>query len=99
MTNAMDQKPIRRTRKIAVAVGLISLFGTGICVTPAEASALSFWNNDYYYNHFASLDSCNSWGGAITSPTNPNYIPGALNWACVRHSGQSKYSMNVLFAT
>ncbi|MGP3939948.1 MULTISPECIES: hypothetical protein [Streptomyces] len=51
----------------------------------------------YYENWFYSAASCEARGNAIVNPSSSQHIPGALDFDCWLGSGDTKWSMSILW--
>ena len=62
----------------------------------ARATVAAQWQT-YYTNYFNSEGTCTYRGGRMTTPGNPDYVPGMDGYRCYRNGGQTKWSMDVLW--
>ncbi len=67
-------------------------------VAPREVGTYSAWQYNFYYDHFVSADSCEKRGYAMKY-YDPDFVGKVLNWQCVRHEENTRWSMHVLWAT
>jgi len=89
---------------LAMSVGLAvagTLPATAATLSPevgkqGAVGILSVWQEDYYHNYFNSISSCQNRGYAMI---NYEHIAGMLAYYCHLHPSESKWSMDIQWAT
>lgn len=64
----------------------------------ADAGVLSAWQYNTYVNHFQTEATCDSRGYGMVN-YDPGFVGKVLSWDCHLRSGESRWSMNTLWAT